>query len=146
MSVRSFLFGPPEPSPAAVDLGLLVLRVGVGLPLALAHGLRKLPPSPGFVETTGALGFPVPGLFAWAAALSEFAGGLLLAAGLLTRPAAFFVVATLSVAFFGQHAGDSFGDRERALLYIIPALALIVTGAGRYALDAVLARGRRRRW
>lgn len=139
MNVRSTLFGTPGPSPTT-DFGLLVLRLGVGLPLALAHGLGKVPPSPEFVETTAALGFPAPLLFAWGAAAAEFAGGLLLAAGLLTRPAALLIVVTLSVAFFGQHAGDPFGIRERALLYLVPALTLLVTGGGRFAVDNLLGR------
>ena len=128
------------PSPTAQALGLLVLRLGIGLPLALAHGLGKLPPSDGFVEATAGLGFPLPVVFAWAAALAEFAGGLLLALGLLTRPAAAFVLVTMAVAFFGAHGGDPFGDREMALLYGVGAVVLGLLGAGRFSLDALLAR------
>lgn len=128
------------PSARSQDLGLLVLRLGVGLPLALAHGLGKLPPSDGFVDGTAALGFPLPVVFAWAAALAEFVGGLLVAAGLLTRPASAFVAVTMAVAVFGAHAGDPFGDREMALLYGVAALALVGLDAGRFSLDALLAR------
>jgi putative oxidoreductase len=142
MRPRPLLLGPTDTS-APVGLGLLVLRVGVGLALAFAHGLGKLPPSPGFVEATAGLGFPLPGLFAWAAALAEFAGGLLLAVGFLTRPAAFVVAFTLAVAFFGQHGGDPFAEREMAFLYLIAGLGFMVTGAGRYSVDALIRRRER---
>ena len=139
MTLRSFLFGTGDTS-RATDLGLLVLRLGIGLPLALAHGLGKVPPSAGFIDGTAEMGFPLPALFAWAAALSEFLGGLLIAVGLATRPAAFFVACTMGVAAFVRHGGDSFGDKEKAILFLVGALALLLAGAGRYAVDAWIAR------
>lgn len=142
MRPRPLLFGPTDTS-VPVGFGLLVLRLGVGLALAFAHGLGKIPPSPGFVETTAGLGFPLPVLFAWAAAGAEFAGGLLLAAGLMTRPAGLFVAFTLGVAFFGAHGGDPFGDREMSFLYMTAGLALTVTGAGRFSIDAAIRRRER---
>ena len=139
MTSRSLLFGSGDTS-RLVDVGLLVVRVGFGLGLAFAHGLGKIPPSDGFVGATAALGFPAPTLFAWAAALSEFVGGLLLAVGLLTRPAGAFIAVTLGVAAFVQHAGDPFGDRELALGYFVVGVAFAVMGAGRYAVDAAIRR------
>lgn len=139
MTFRSLLIGTADTS-RLTDIGLLILRVAFGLALAFGHGLGKLPPSAGFIETTGSLGFPAPSLFAWAAGLSEFVGGVLLAIGLLTRPAGFFIAATLGVAAFVQHAGDSFGDRELALAYFVVGVAFAVMGAGRYAVDTSLRR------
>src|ERR671918_92393 len=77
----------------AADAGLLLLRVFTGLSLAIAHGWDKVPPSARFITRVGEMGLPAPELFAWLAALAEFGGGLLLAAGLFTRPVALFVVA-----------------------------------------------------
>lgn len=131
-----------DPTPSTRDAGLLVLRLGIGLSMAFAHGLGKLPPSDGFIAGTADLGFPAPVLFAWLAALAEFGGGLLVALGLAARPAAAFTAFTMATAFFGAHAGDPFGDREMAFLYGIAFLAIALTGAGRYSLDAVLARRR----
>ncbi len=133
-----FLIGGAGGADAVADAGLLVLRLMAGLALAFAHGIGKIPPAPGFVELTAGLGFPAPGLFAWAAGLAEFAGGLCLAVGLLTRPAAFFVLFTMGVAFFLQHGADPFSDKEMAFLYGTIALTLLLTGAGRFSLDALL--------
>ncbi len=139
MSLRTLLFSSGD-TPSSTDLGLLVLRVGTGLMLAFAHGLGKIPPSLDFVESTAGMGFPLPGLFAWAASLSEFAGGLLIAAGLLTRPAAFFVGSTMAVAFLFVHGGalTGEGNGELAFVYLIVAITLMITGAGRYYLDQVI--------
>ena len=133
--VRWFLFGGAGGGSSAADLGLLLLRVFVGLSLAFAHGLGKLPPSERFLGGVAEMGFPLPVLFGWAAALSEFAGGILLALGLLTRPAALFVGITMAVAAFIREAGSPFGERELALLYGAAVVMLLLTGAGRYSID-----------
>jgi len=90
-------------------IGLLWLRVLMGLGIA-SHGYQKI--FGGYVaklaEGVAQMGFPVPILFAWAAALSEFAGGLLVALGLGTRIAALFVFFTMSVAVFLHHASVPF--------------------------------------
>jgi putative oxidoreductase len=70
--------------------------------------------------------------------LSEFVGGLLLALGLLTRPAATFVLITLTVAAVDIHSGDPFAKRELALAYAVVALSLMLGGGGRYSLDRAL--------
>jgi putative oxidoreductase len=120
------------------DGALTLLRVFAGLSLALAHGLGKLPPSERFVAGVADLGFPAPALFAWAAGLSEFLGGLLVAAGLATRPAAAFACFTMLVAAFGRHAADPFDKKELALLYAAIMLAFVLVGAGRFGLDALV--------
>lgn len=132
------LFGGDGGASALSDAGLLVFRLFVGLALAFGHGVMKLPPSAGFVETTAGLGFPAPAFFAWCAGLAEFAGGLCLAVGLLTRPAALAVAFTMAVAAFGRHGGGAFSDQETALLYLVAALMLLLTGSGRFGLDRLI--------
>lgn len=129
--------------PSSGDLGLFSLRVFAGSALALAHGIGKLPPSAGFVGGVEGMGFPAPTLFAWAAALAESVGGLLMAIGLLTRPAAFFVLVNMLVASFLMQAGDPFLERELALLYAAVAFLYMLAGPGRISVDALLARDRR---
>jgi putative oxidoreductase len=118
------------------SFGLLWLRVCMGLGIAY-HGYGKI--FGGHLEqlTAGVakLGFPQPEVFAWAAALSEFAGGLLVALGLLTRPAAFCIFVTMSVAAFVAHGSDPFSNKELALAYWTMAAALVFTGAGSFSFD-----------
>ena len=136
---RDFLLAPST-APTVVDAGLLILRVGLGLALAFAHGWGKIPPAEGFVGFVGSLGFPAPVLFAWLAGLAEFAGGLLLAIGLFTRPAAIFVTVHFLFVVFVAHAGDTFGDRELSVIFLIWAVTLLMTGAGRYSADGMMNR------
>ena len=123
-------------TPRTRDLALVVLRVFFGLALALTHGRTKLNTPARFIEGLSKHGFPLPQVFGWAAILSEFLGGLLLAFGLLTRPAATFVLVTLGVAAFDFHSADPFAKRELALAYAVVALALAIAGPGRYSIDA----------
>ncbi len=93
------------------DLGLLFLRVTAGLFMAFGHGLGKIPPSDGLITGTEKLGFPLPVFFAWMAGISEFFGGLLIAAGLFTRPTAFLWIRTMLTAAFIRHADDPFSSK-----------------------------------
>ncbi len=124
------------------DAGLLILRVLTGGFIA-THGYGKLF-SEGrmerFTEGVAEMGFPLPVFFAWAAALSEFVGGILLAAGLLTRYAAFLIFCTMTVAAFIRHADDPFTMKEKALLFWTVSLAILLMGAGRYAVDRWIAK------
>lgn len=118
------------------DTGLLWLRVLMGLGIA-THGYAKLfgGRMDSFTAGIGALGFPLPIFFAWAAALSEFVGGLLVALGLRTRFAAALVAATMAVAAFVVHRADPFKVRELALAYFTMSVAVILLGPGKYSLD-----------
>lgn len=120
------------------DLALASLRLFVGLAMAFSHGLGKLPPSEGLINGVGALGFPASEFFAWCAALAEFAGGLLIAVGFLTRPAAAMLIITMLVAALGVHGADPFGKKEMALLYFFVGLFFLLHGAGRWSLDFVI--------
>ena len=140
MMGRRILFGGAGGGDGAADVGLLLFRLFVGLALAFGHGLGKLPPSEGFMQGIVEMGFPAPLFFGWAAAMSEFVGGLLIAAGLLTRPAAFFAAITMCVAAFIRQAGDPFTEIEKALLFLAAMVLLMLAGAGRYSLDARLRR------
>ena|SRR5436190_11184266 len=130
-----------------MDAGLLIARVVVGLLMA-AHGSQKLfgwfggyglAGTGGFFES---LGFRPGRLFAAAAGFTEFAGGLLLALGLLGPLGPALIVSVMVVAMatvhwqhgvFAQNNGI-----ELPLVYSVIAVALALVGNGAYSLDAVL--------
>lgn len=121
-------------------LGLLALRLLIGFGIA-KHGWGKVSGDvAGFAQgaVAGKLGLPMPLFFAWAAALSEFGGGILVAIGLGTRIGAFLVLCVMATAFFLFHAADPWDVKELAFLYGSASLALILTGGGKYSLDAKL--------
>lgn len=117
------------------DLGLLLFRLFIGITMAFAHGMGKLPPNEQLIGGVAAIGFPMPVIFAWMAALSEFLGGLCLAAGLFTRYAAAFLGFTMAVAAFVVHSQDPFQTKEMALLYLFACVLFLFCGAGGYSLD-----------
>lgn len=125
------------PIPSA---GLLVMRLGTGLTMAAAHGWGKLgrllSDSPTFADPIG-LGV-VPSLAM--ATFAELVCGVLIAIGLATRLAAIPFAITMLVAILVAHGGDPWSDREHAFLFLVPAIALVITGPGRYSLDHLIAR------
>ncbi|NUL81662.1 MAG: DoxX family protein [Armatimonadetes bacterium] len=146
LNLRAILFGRFRGAVNAADIGLLILRVGMGVYMAVGHGFGKLPPVERFIEGVEKMGFPFPTAFAWLAAVTESIFAMMLAAGLLSRPAAFALVINMAVAAFVAHAADPFfasnpGERskEMAMLYLMPFLCLLFTGPGKISLDRVLA-------
>ncbi len=137
--MKKLFFGSIENS-NQVDLSLALFRVFIGLSLMLVHGVGKIPISDGFIEHIGSLGFPMPVIFAWCAALAEFAGAFLLAIGLFTRPASVMIAVTMFIAAFVNHGGDPFAVAEKAYLYLAIALVFVVLGSGRFGIDAMFRR------
>ncbi len=132
------------------NLGLLILRLGVG-GYMLTHGWGKLQrvlagELDKFADPLG-LG---PELSLLSAVGAEFFGALLVMVGLATRLSAGALVFTMGVAAFIVHAADpwTMGDgasKEPALLYLIPFLALVLTGPGKLSLDTYVRRAWQRR-
>lgn len=139
------------------DVALFILRLS-GLGLAVAHGWIKISAlatggGEQMVAAVASLGFPMPYAFAWAAGSAELIGGGLLAIGLFTRSAAFFVGFTMIIASFMRHQFlqqilllfgliapstqtiEGWGSPERAMLYLLVCLALLILGPGRLSLD-----------
>lgn len=133
MSVRAWLSGPVNLAP---HWGLLVLRVWVGFVLAFGHGIGKLGKYEKFVAGVASDGIPLPELTAPFAIASELVGGILLALGLFTRAAAASILATMLVIAFWVHASDPFMDKEFPLAYAVAALVVLISGPGKYSLDA----------
>ena len=136
--INKLLFSGTVINSFAANIGLAGLRIFTGLSMAFAHGVGKIPPSEGFTKGIADMGFPAPNWFAWAAGLSEFGGGILIALGLMTRPASFFLGFTMFVAAFIRHAADPFMRKEKALLFLSLAVFFTLVGAGRYSLDRII--------
>src|SRR5258708_6425024 len=96
-----------------MDIGLLLLRLSVGLTLG-AHGAQKLfgwfggPGLDGTAKGMEMLGFHPGRRHALMAGLTEVGGGLLLALGLLTPLAAAIVFAVMLVAAVSAHVKRGF--------------------------------------
>jgi putative oxidoreductase len=122
---------------APYNFGILWLRMFAGLGMAY-HGYQKIfvvDHMDGFIQSVSHMGMPFPFYLAWAAALSEFVGGILVAIGFMTRVSSFFIFCTMSVASFIAHQNDSFAVKELALAYLAMSGALMFTGGGQYSLD-----------
>lgn len=143
--IRSLIVGSPFPRALSIDMGLLLMRFATGVFLCTVF--EKLLPRNGvwgpqdwFVADVAKMGFPFPVFFAWCAVLSEFFGGILLAIGLLSRPAAFFNAITTFVAAFLFHKGDVSGSGLAGTIFFASTMGLTLTGPGRISLDYVLNR------
>jgi len=134
------------------NLAALILRVTLGL-VILPHGAQKLLGWFGGYGFSGTMGFftetmGIPYGLALLAIIAESFGALGLIVGLATRIAAFGVGVTIGVAammahvqnglfmnWTGQQAGEGF---EFHLLVVGMALALIISGGGKWSFDRLL--------
>lgn len=140
-------------APAQVDVdavrvsaGLAVLRVVLGA-VFLAHGAQKV-----FVwgfegVSAGFAGMDIPlaAVAGPAVALAELLGGAALVLGLFTRPVAAVLALVMLGALFMVHLAAGFfapDGIEFVLTLFAGSAALVLTGPGRYSLDAAIA-GRR---
>lgn len=153
--MKRFLFDCGTRDPLA-SIGLLVMRVGFGLMMLIGHGLPKLQNYGTYVGkwTVAPAIWPLskmsmPVSLAATIGAELFAAGLLVA-GLMTRPAAFVLGFAMCVAAFQVHGADPFfsqggAAKEMAVLYLLPAFILIITGAGQYSLDSAILSDKRKR-
>ncbi|MGB0877052.1 MAG: DoxX family protein [Mycobacterium sp.] len=132
---------------SALDVGVLILRVVLGLTMA-AHGYNKFFGRGGLAGTAGwfdSIGMK-PGMFhARIAASAEMAAGMGLAVGLLTPVPAAGFVALMLVAAWTVHKPNGFfivkDGWEYNLVLAVAAVAVATIGAGRLSLDYVLFSG-----
>jgi putative oxidoreductase len=130
----------------AIDRGLLLLRVALGSVFVM-HGWQKLVEfgPAGVAGMLGSMGVPLPGLNALMLIAVELIGGLALLAGAFTRAASTLIAFAMLVATLLVHLPNGYflpNGVEFTLTLMLASLALTMTGAGAYSLDAALFGGR----
>src|ERR1700681_2554422 len=130
-----------------LSLGLLVLRVVVGLTLA-GHGAQKVfgwwggPGLKAWTEGVAKMRIRPAVPFAWLAALAELGGGLILAAGFLSPLGSLAIIGTMLVAIATVHWPNGFWNTKRGyefnLTIVAAAVAIGLTGPGNYSIDQAI--------
>lgn len=132
-------------SPKTSNLGLLLLRVGIGLVfMRLGYGILA-----GGSEQWAQLGAMMgnigihfwPTFWGLCAGIIEFVGGLSLVLGLFVRKWVVFMafVMLIAVIFHAKH-GDQWTVLSYPLAMLFVFLALLMLGSGAYSLDAIIYR------
>src|SRR5881392_3148831 len=121
---------------------LSVLRMVAGF-LYIQHGTEKLFGFPG-----GRIDHKFLTLHGFAGLL-ELPGGLLMMLGLFTRPVSFILSGQMAVAYWARWAPRGFWRSlivgEASIYFCFLYLLMWAIGGGRWSLDSVLARARKRR-
>jgi putative oxidoreductase len=104
------------------------------------HGSGKIVNPLGAAEMVEGLGFYPGTLWSPLLAATEFFGGILIALGLLTRPAAFagMIVLLVTVWFHWITAGQGFSGAEKSILWAAILAFFAVRGGNRQSVDARL--------
>ena len=130
---------------ARASAGLLLLRIVIGLAY-VQHGLPKIEhPASWMTMMMGPHAFAPPWLQA-VVAVVEFFGGIALVLGLLTPLVAIALAVDMLTAIFavhipmGAHWVGGPGSFEVPLFYLVSMIALLLTGPGRYSVDALVVR------
>lgn len=121
------------------DIGLLVLRIGVGATI-LQAGLIKAFDFGATVSFMESGGWRLPKFAAFMVTASETLGGIGLLLGALTPLAACAVIAAMIDAWAVNVSGGAFWSEpfNVPFLLAIGATALLFVGAGAYSVDARL--------
>ena len=115
------------------QVGLLLLRLTLGITMLISHGLPKY-----LSYSQKAHRFPDPlGVGSEVSLIlvifSELFCSLLLIFGLATRVVLIPLIITMCVAFFVIHSGDPFYKKELAFMYLMGYLSLFLAGGGAFS-------------
>ena len=137
MATSSLRGGAPRES--GIDAALLILRLTLGI-LILIHGLSKLPP-PSAVVVNVVTKAGLPSILAYGVYVGEIVAPIMLIVGVWTRLAAIVIVVNMVFAVVlvtspGLLSLNKSGGYALELdaMYLFTALALALTGAGRYSI------------
>ena len=123
-----------------VDLGLLFLRLGLGICLFM-HGFGKILHGVGDVKSI-LVSAGLPGFLAYFAYLSEVLAPIMIAVGFYSRIGAALVFGSSLVILYSSYglsnllglANASGFKAELVYLYITISLCIISSGSGKYAI------------
>lgn len=136
----------------AGDIAALALRVAVGL-IFIPHGYAKVFGRGGPAAFAADLpAYHLPYFLGWVVAYAEFYGAILLITGLLARIDAFLLACTMAVAIVVVQLPDALNGAapganrffeamkgiELPLALFAASAAILLLGAGRFSLDALL--------
>jgi len=119
--------------------GHFFLRLAVGA-IFIAHGAQKLfgafggPGLNGFAGMLARLGFRPAMAWAVLVAVVEFAGGIFLILGVMTRLSALLIGIVMVVAIVLVHLKGGFFSFEFPMVLLAACVSLLLTGGGRAAL------------
>ncbi|MDB4264498.1 DoxX family protein [bacterium] len=121
-------------SPLLKDIGLAFFRIAISA-MMLTHGLTKFQKLiSGNFEFRNPIGIgATPSLFL--AVIGEFICPILIIIGFKTRLSAIPSAITMAVAVFITHGADDFGTKEKALLFLVSFITIILVGPGKFGVD-----------
>ena len=135
--MKKLFYIPQAESP--VDIALLILRLTAGI-FMLHHGYSKMENFTemqykfiSFLGLGGSISLCLT-IFA------EFFCSIALIFGMFSRLVLIPLLINIFVAIIVGHQGDIFGKGEPAALYFMMYLVLIISGPGKYSVDAILAK------
>ena len=120
---------------------IALLRVVAGVAL-ITHGWSKIQDPTAMAGFLEGMGFWPGAFWSFMVSITESIGGLLLAIGLLTRPAALLNLINMSVIiwFHWIFKEEGYGGAEKAILWWVILFYFVVHGGQYYAVDKAMKR------
>ena len=117
------------------NIALLLIRIVFAGSMIYGHGLSKF-----YRLIEGNLSFANPIGIGEAptlvlAVFSEFLAPVFILLGYKTKIFSFFPAATMFVAAFIVHLSDPFARKEKAILFLIGFIVIMMMGPGKYSID-----------
>jgi len=128
-----------EKSERNTSIALLLLRLTFGGLMLFSHGWGKMMKFFGedpirFANPLGIGEIPTLAL----AVFAEVICAVLIIVGFKTRMATIPLIITMLVAIFVVHISDPFNKMEFAILYLVPYVAILLAGPGKFSVDAFI--------
>lgn len=126
-----------------MDLGPFLIRIALGV-VFIFHGYGKVFAGghEGIATMMEAQGMPYPVVLGWAAAFTEFGGGILLIIGFLSRVWALGLAVVMGMAIYTVHGANGFSLENSGYEYCFAlgmmALTVVLSGPGGISLDRAL--------